>query len=481
VGETWTWTLTHTVLQSEIDSNGGGNGKLENAATARTVTPGLLPTATVTTSVVLDQEPGVDVQKLVSVDDGLNWYVINDEIHTVNGVTMTNVQYLEFLYPSLFNDNNLHAGTPPAELGDTVSYEVVVTNTGNVTLHNVTVTDVPALPSPFVLPSTDLAPGASEISNVVTDTVDQSIISVHNGGGSGGAKSGHVAKPVNPAGLINDMTKAGTLHNDAGAIWANQLTDLESVGASGTGVFNTFSRLQANGSEGGFNTDAQKPALDEKASIHTHSLALSSLATVDANGLPATTGTTYYEFRLDINQSGSAPYLSLNKLQIYQHGAADLNTLAAVQSTALPSDYRAYDLDANGDHTVLLNASLGAGSGSGGGVVDNADLIVLVPTANFNPQAGDFIYLYSEFGTSGGGWVSNGGFEEWGALTPLVTTISDTATVTATAGTGNQTVSDSDTASYRTGLGLGRLRAGQEVLERQSQDYRWRHHQRQLD
>jgi len=172
------------------------------------------------------------------------------------------------------------------------------------------------------------------------------------------------------------------------------------------------------------------------------------LVTVDANGLPATTGTTYYEFRLDINQSGSAPYLSLNKLQIYQHGTADLNTLAAVQSTALPSDHRAYDLDANGDHTVLLNASLGAGSGSGGGVVDNADLIVLVPTANFNLQAGGFIYLYSEFGTSGGGWVSNGGFEEWGALTPLVTTISDTATVTATAGTGNQTVSDSDTASY---------------------------------
>ena len=34
VGETWSYTAAHTVTQAEIDCNGGGNGQLENTATA---------------------------------------------------------------------------------------------------------------------------------------------------------------------------------------------------------------------------------------------------------------------------------------------------------------------------------------------------------------------------------------------------------------------------------------------------------------
>ena len=34
VGETWSYTATHTVTQAEIDSNGGGDGDLDNIATA---------------------------------------------------------------------------------------------------------------------------------------------------------------------------------------------------------------------------------------------------------------------------------------------------------------------------------------------------------------------------------------------------------------------------------------------------------------
>ena len=34
VGETWSYTAAHTVTQAEIDSNGGGDGYLENTATA---------------------------------------------------------------------------------------------------------------------------------------------------------------------------------------------------------------------------------------------------------------------------------------------------------------------------------------------------------------------------------------------------------------------------------------------------------------
>ena len=34
VGETWGYTAAHTVTQAEIDSNGGGDGDLDNIATA---------------------------------------------------------------------------------------------------------------------------------------------------------------------------------------------------------------------------------------------------------------------------------------------------------------------------------------------------------------------------------------------------------------------------------------------------------------
>ena len=36
VGETWTYTAAHTVTQAEIDSNGGGDGDIDNTATADT-------------------------------------------------------------------------------------------------------------------------------------------------------------------------------------------------------------------------------------------------------------------------------------------------------------------------------------------------------------------------------------------------------------------------------------------------------------
>ena len=44
VGETWGYTAAHTVTQAEIDSNGGGNGQLENTATADSTRPVRTPT-----------------------------------------------------------------------------------------------------------------------------------------------------------------------------------------------------------------------------------------------------------------------------------------------------------------------------------------------------------------------------------------------------------------------------------------------------
>ena len=39
VGETWRYTAAHTVTQAEIDSNGGGDGDIDNMATADSTRP----------------------------------------------------------------------------------------------------------------------------------------------------------------------------------------------------------------------------------------------------------------------------------------------------------------------------------------------------------------------------------------------------------------------------------------------------------
>ena len=60
VGETWSYTAAHTVTQAEIDSNGGGDGLLENTATAdSTQTDEDTDDATVP----VDQNPALNITK----------------------------------------------------------------------------------------------------------------------------------------------------------------------------------------------------------------------------------------------------------------------------------------------------------------------------------------------------------------------------------------------------------------------------------
>ena len=44
VGETWAYTASHTVTQAEIDTNGGGDGDIDNMATADSTRPVRTPT-----------------------------------------------------------------------------------------------------------------------------------------------------------------------------------------------------------------------------------------------------------------------------------------------------------------------------------------------------------------------------------------------------------------------------------------------------
>lgn len=173
---------------------------------------------------------------------------------------------------------------------------------------------------------------------------------------------------------------------------------------TGTGYIKSFVRIQGaasgGGSEQGYNTTARPLQFDEnKSPQFTRSLTLGEVPVVTVNGA------NYREFLLDINQKSSASKLSLDEVRIYLGDQPNLTGYNAT-TKQLAGRTAAFDLDANGDVAVSLDARLNNGSGSG-------DMVLLVPVANFaGADPGSYVYLYSKMGVQSGA-SANGGFEEW--------------------------------------------------------------------
>ena len=158
--------------------------------------------------------------------------------------------------------------------------------------------------------------------------------------------------------------------------------------STGTGVIEPFLRLQANGTEQGFNTSVNN-VLDNKDGIWTHSLLVSDVPVVNLGG------TNYFQVLLDINQAGANPLLSLDQLKVYRQATGNISTLAGLTN-------QIYNLDGAGDAFIRLNYDLNPGSGAG-------DMFAYIPVTG----AGDYFYLYSQFGSIN---ASNDGFEEWATV-----------------------------------------------------------------
>lgn len=170
--------------------------------------------------------------------------------------------------------------------------------------------------------------------------------------------------------------------------------------STGTGVIDSFVRVQDNGVADGYNADARPVMADVNTSpTFTHDLTLSAVPVV-VN--PGTKIGSYYEFLLDINQTAANPLLSLDKIDIYTRSTA--LSSASLLSDLTGSSTLRYSLDTGVDSEILLNYSLNNGSGSG-------DLFMYIPTSFFGPTT-DFVYLYSMFGSKAG-YTENDGFEEW--------------------------------------------------------------------
>jgi len=194
----------------------------------------------------------------------------------------------------------------------------------------------------------------------------------------------------------------GTLSDKTIFNWVDQ-------GSTGTGVIEPFLRVQANGTEQGYNYNTSAlggGSFDTKTGPWTHDLLMSDLVQVDINGV------SYYEFLLDINETkaSSARLISLNEVQIYTGSqltslTTDISTLGTLR----------YDMDggADGDVTVEMDYSRNPGSGYG-------DVLMYIPTSYFaGASDSDYVYFYTMFGNANG---SDAGFEDWalrpGACTP---------------------------------------------------------------
>ena len=173
---------------------------------------------------------------------------------------------------------------------------------------------------------------------------------------------------------------------------------------TGTGHIHSFVRVQGaaagGGAQQGYNTTARPLQFDEnKSPQFTRGLTLGQVPVVVVNGV------AYREFLLDVNQKASAPLLSLDQVKVFLGGRPDLTGYDAAAGT-LAGRPPVFDLDADGDVSLILDARLNSGSGSG-------DMVLLVPDANFaGADPGTSVYLYSQMGGQAGA-RANGGFEEW--------------------------------------------------------------------
>lgn len=209
----------------------------------------------------------------------------------------------------------------------------------------------------------------------------------------------------------------GTINNSYGSV----LFARDNTQPVGTGVFNPFLRLDVAGNnkdEQGYNTSASN-VLDNKSPVNwTHDVLISSLQ-LDSTG-------QYYQFTLDINEPGVYPkaLLSLDGLRLYSTSTPSQSAQKVTPATGDLAESpvvggfvgtKLWDMDSGVDRSVLLDATVAGGPGSG-----IADMVMLVSKAVIDSHKGageNYLVLWSRFGleqaADTGLTLADAGFEEW--------------------------------------------------------------------
>ena len=199
---------------------------------------------------------------------------------------------------------------------------------------------------------------------------------------------------------VAQATVVDLINNDSGTItnqYGTAIFEFTQPQPTGTGVIQPFLRIQANGTEQGYNTSGGTP-FDDKAGPWTHNIQFSDLQSTAV----LVNGTMYFKILVDLNEpNGAKSTISLENLQFYTSATGSLTTTTLSDLGTLR-----YSLDtAAGDNQVLFDAGRNHGSGSG-------DAYFYIPASAFaGTNANDFIYMYVSMGSSDE--TTAGGFEEF--------------------------------------------------------------------
>ena len=184
---------------------------------------------------------------------------------------------------------------------------------------------------------------------------------------------------------------------------------------SGTGVLDSFLRVQRNGTEQGYNTtvaNAGQLPFEEKFGNFTHDVLFSSMKS--ANGV--------FSFVLDIGEpvNKTNSLLSLDGLKLYKatSGGQNSSTTDGSGNANGIIGTLLWNMDALADNYILLDANRNGKPGNG-----VSDMLMEVPEAVFAGMLpSEYFILWSRFGLQDGataGAASNGTFEEWALLLPV--------------------------------------------------------------
>jgi hypothetical protein len=188
---------------------------------------------------------------------------------------------------------------------------------------------------------------------------------------------------------------------------------------TGSGYIDSFVRVRdANDSTvQGYNTRVAKTYQNDGSETFNHEITVGQIGFLDLNGADVDGGVVM-RFLLDINQTGSDPFILLSEVQIFLSttpNQSNEDALANGELAHLIDSALVYQMDSGIDGVLngaLLNYALNGGSGSG-------DMILDIPIEMFasafaalnldteDLQNGAYLYLYSRFENN------NDGYEEW--------------------------------------------------------------------
>src|SRR5712691_8532502 len=125
---------------------------------------------------------------------------------------------------------------------------------------------------------------------------------------------------------VAQATVVDLINNDRGTItnsYGTAIFEFTQPQPTGTGYIDPFLRIQANGSEQGYNTSGGTP-FDDKSGPWTHNIQFSDLQSTAVT----VNGTLYFKIMVDLNEpNGAKSTISLENLQFYSSATGSATTL----------------------------------------------------------------------------------------------------------------------------------------------------------